>query len=69
MEKNWRIRNGRTKWLPGRVKSSFHNDSSSQFLLSVQEQAASPNADIHILKKSRKRKVSLEGVVSSSGDH
>lgn len=39
-------------------KSSLGRDSSSQFLLSVQEQAASPNAEIHILKKKgRKRKV------------
>lgn len=37
-------------------------DSSSRFLLSVQEQAASPNAEIHILKrKGGKRKVRVVG--------
>lgn len=55
---NWGVRNGRTKQLPGQVKSSLSHDSRSQFLLSVQEQAASPHAKIHILKKKgRKRKV------------
>ena len=41
----------------GGLKSGLCSDSSSYFLLSVQEQAVSPNAEIHILKKSRKRKV------------
>lgn len=44
----------------GGLKSGLCCDSSSQFLLSVQEQAAYPNAEIHILKKKgRKRKVRL----------
>lgn len=60
VEGNWGIK-WRAKWLPGRVKGGFCNDSSSQFLLSVQEQAASPNPDIHILKKKRKRKVRAAG--------
>lgn len=59
------MRNGRTKWLPGREKSGLCLDPSSQFLLSVQEQAASPHAEIHILKrKGRKRKVRLAGDLS-----
>lgn len=62
MEGSWGIRNGRTEGLPGRVKSTLCPDSNSQFLLSVQEQAASPNAEIHILKnKGRKRKVKVAG--------
>ena len=57
------IRNGRTKGPPGRVRrSSLCHDSGSQFLPLVQEQAASPNAEIHILKKKgRKRKVRAAG--------